>query len=854
MLGGGSSRPIGIGRPPSRNNSNISTSSNTSQSYNPISSPLSYEQLIFRREKTQEGYILVRYTYADKVSSTFNKSLDTPGWKLRYGVLSMQTGILNLYIPKSPNAPLLKKANEYSHSHQLPLISSLSLNESNHHGTFLESLSVKGFIKSRFSHQVSTVATDGTQVGSSISASTSSNELDLEFTITCVPNTNSHLPTTSNHASAASSGLARNPTLSRDHIDTDVIHTSSTALDLASLQESDAITFPAATTIKRLKLKAIDASSLSEWLFALQKLVASQINVVLSTSSPNMPPMIDSNNQGILFDDLTESSFGISIDKEKEDNQRDLGQWNPRHVASSYVPSSSFMLTSFNKAGKLQTLPPILKSKELVALSEADEASSSSPITPLSFTGIAEAPDSYASQSHMARKESVSSTKSVASSNSSSSLSDREESRTVKRGDDGYLDVFGGLEEDAEEKGSSVSASSSVLTKDDQLSTERAHNSQGSSKLSEGFTPAASIIESISTTSSAVDSRQVLVSEVSIPTPTPTTTTMEDLKTLVGAFALQGHRRTMEDAHIYQLLDHGIEYYAIFDGHCGDTTAIKASQRLHKLIASDADYPLNLPISLQRSFAQFDKELLEEVGTCSSAANSSGSTALVGLFHRQSRMLTIACLGDSRPVLATPSTSRQGVPASGFEVVPLTQERTPLSEQSRILEAGGWVLIEEEFTIARAHVIDHSDPFVRARANEKAGRKLTVSRVNGELAVSRAFGDPDYKGAHRMNSYDWFYPSWIPMDQRTSNRFSKGDLILSEPDVVQIQPVPSNSFLILACDGLWESLTNEEVVNLASTYLFQEMNTPAQTAERLAQMAIKCGSSDNVSVIVVLFP
>jgi serine/threonine protein phosphatase PrpC len=273
-------------------------------------------------------------------------------------------------------------------------------------------------------------------------------------------------------------------------------------------------------------------------------------------------------------------------------------------------------------------------------------------------------------------------------------------------------------------------------------------------------------------------------------------------------------------------------------------------------------------LSLEKSFAQFDKELRDDVekasasGKSSTLVNSSGSTALVGLFHRPTRTLTVACLGDSRPVLATPSSavnkesgSRSILNANtGFQVVPLTQERTPLSEQSRIIDAGGWVVIEEEFTIARAHVIDHSDPFVRARANEKAGRKLTVSRVNGELAVSRAFGDPDYKGARRMNAYDWFYPSWIPLEQRTATRFSKGDLILSQPDVVQIEAVPPNSFLILACDGLWESLTNDEVVSLAATYLFQEMNTPAQTAERLAQMAIKCGSSDNVSVIVVLFP
>ena len=40
------------------------------------------------------------------------------------------------------------------------------------------------------------------------------------------------------------------------------------------------------------------------------------------------------------------------------------------------------------------------------------------------------------------------------------------------------------------------------------------------------------------------------------------------------------------------------------------------------------------------------------------------------------------------------------------------------------------------------------DPFIAKKAR-KSARWTTTHRVNGELSVSRAIGDPDYKGGAR---------------------------------------------------------------------------------------------------------
>ena len=42
-------------------------------------------------------------------------------------------------------------------------------------------------------------------------------------------------------------------------------------------------------------------------------------------------------------------------------------------------------------------------------------------------------------------------------------------------------------------------------------------------------------------------------------------------------------------------------------------------------------------------------------------------------------------------------------------------------------------------------------------AEQKVGM-VSIYRVNGEISVSRAFGDPDYKIGHGLSTYFWNWP------------------------------------------------------------------------------------------------
>jgi len=99
-----------------------------------------------------------------------------------------------------------------------------------------------------------------------------------------------------------------------------------------------------------------------------------------------------------------------------------------------------------------------------------------------------------------------------------------------------------------------------------------------------------------------------------------------------------------------------------------------------------------------------------------------------------------------------------------------------------------------------------------------AGGFIKDNRVNGLIAISRSLGD------HYMKAY-------IP----------------SEPYTTCVELEPTDTILILACDGVWDVLPIQMVVDL----VVAETN-PLQMAKKILQHAIKERSTDNITVLVVL--
>eukprot|EP01138_Halocafeteria_seosinensis_P016246 gb/GECG01016576.1/.p1 GENE.gb/GECG01016576.1/~~gb/GECG01016576.1/.p1 ORF type:complete len:274 (+),score=30.28 gb/GECG01016576.1/:1-822(+) len=228
------------------------------------------------------------------------------------------------------------------------------------------------------------------------------------------------------------------------------------------------------------------------------------------------------------------------------------------------------------------------------------------------------------------------------------------------------------------------------------------------------------------------------------------TQVQESASVRAGLTSMQGWRVEQEDAHslILELPDNPqAGWFAVFDGHGGNLVSGKSAERLHKLISVDSLEPETLKPKIRNAFLQLDKELHEDPKV-QRGEDHSGTTAVSCLLTPQ-HMICANC-GDSRAILVR-----------NREAKPLSYDHKPFNdkERERIYKAGGTV---------------------------------TMGRVNGDLAVSRALGDYVYK-----------FVSDLPAEEQQ---------VSPEPEFVVIPRDPQqDQFMVLACDGIWDVMSNDEV-------------------------------------------
>uniref|UniRef100_A0A8C7YGN8 Protein phosphatase, Mg2+/Mn2+ dependent, 1Bb n=1 Tax=Oryzias sinensis TaxID=183150 RepID=A0A8C7YGN8_9TELE len=177
-----------------------------------------------------------------------------------------------------------------------------------------------------------------------------------------------------------------------------------------------------------------------------------------------------------------------------------------------------------------------------------------------------------------------------------------------------------------------------------------------------------------------------------------------------------------------------------------------------KLLAAEqtrADSVEGVKDGIRSGFLNID-EYMRNFSDLRQGLDRSGSTAVCVLLS-PTHLYFINC-GDSRAVL-----SRDG--KVGFS----TQDHKPCNprEKERIQNAGGSVMIQ---------------------------------RVNGSLAVSRALGDYDYKCVDGKG----------PTEQ----------LVSPEPEVCVLErAAEGDEFVVLACDGIWDVMSNEELCEFVRSRL-----------------------------------
>jgi protein phosphatase 2C family protein 2/3 len=277
-------------------------------------------------------------------------------------------------------------------------------------------------------------------------------------------------------------------------------------------------------------------------------------------------------------------------------------------------------------------------------------------------------------------------------------------------------------------------------------------------------------------------------------TPTPPTNEPK-FRVVYGAVSEQGERPYNEDRYsAYEQLpgDISSSFFGVFDGHGGINGSVLCKGRLHKNIVSQTHYATDKKRAIVDGFIQTDRDYMEKF-----ADGEDGSTAIAALITEEGK-LYVANVGDCRCVLAEDG-----------KAVALSKDHkaNDKPEMTRIEKAGHTVEADVEY-------VD--------------GERFETYRVDGELAVSRAIGDLGFKDLN------------LPPEEQA---------VTCIPDIVE-RNLKKGNFIVLACDGLWDVLNNQEVVDFVIEKKKQNMPL-TQIAEELVQEALEIGSQDNITVIIV---
>ncbi|GFH05585.1 PPM-type phosphatase domain-containing protein, partial [Haematococcus lacustris] len=197
---------------------------------------------------------------------------------------------------------------------------------------------------------------------------------------------------------------------------------------------------------------------------------------------------------------------------------------------------------------------------------------------------------------------------------------------------------------------------------------------------------------------------------------------------------------------------------------------MRAAAALKRFMGGDGDAPAANSVSSGSSSATSDTSngfRMDESPDPDEGLVQAGCTAVVAV--KQGSDLYVANAGDSRGVLC-----RAG------KAVALSEDHKPAQEveRSRIIAAGGFL-------------------------SEIGG----VTRVNGNLNLSRAIGDLKYKSNVELEAKD--------------------QIITAQPDIMKVPLTPEDRFFVLACDGVWDVMSNQDVVDFIGSKLDLGMSASA---------------------------
>ena len=221
-----------------------------------------------------------------------------------------------------------------------------------------------------------------------------------------------------------------------------------------------------------------------------------------------------------------------------------------------------------------------------------------------------------------------------------------------------------------------------------------------------------------------------------------------------------------------------ISFFGIYDGHGGEGCSEFLRDNLHKLICGNEYFPENIPEAIKLGISKAEEEFINNYAlskTKEEIIDKSGSCAIIILIVDTN--IYISNVGDSRCLLSM---------NNGNNFIEVTKDHKPNSpnEMIRIKKHGGSIY--------------QSQTVINNTENNELNGKILIGPYRvlpGRLSVCRTIGDVEAKLA----------------------KFGGNpNVIISEPEIFYYDLKKENlDFFILGCDGIYDQMSNKEVLDCA---------------------------------------
>ena len=227
--------------------------------------------------------------------------------------------------------------------------------------------------------------------------------------------------------------------------------------------------------------------------------------------------------------------------------------------------------------------------------------------------------------------------------------------------------------------------------------------------------------------------------------------------------------------------------FEIFDGHGGDEISTYLQNNLAQIYKQNLLLNKgNIILSLKNAFHDADDEMRNQLNI--DGLGSTGTLVHIKWESENDLIVYSANVGDSRVSLISPE-----------HIIRLSYDHRTTDENER-------------------------------KRIKDAGLEIIDDRINGTLMLTRIFGNYEYK------------------NNKGSDDEEGNTGLICEPFIskINIDLNIENQFLILASDGIWDTISEEEIQNIIQSY-----NDTQQLCSIIIKKCIKNESWDNMSIFAV---